>query len=79
MTISNFMLHRGGSPPNHRKFDVYKRELNGFTHRIGVVLATNKVQADTKVRMVYGRSLLVGETVWAVEPDDETTEDHQAA
>jgi hypothetical protein len=76
MTISNFMLHRGGSPPGAHKFDVYKREVNGYTHRIGCVMATNKVQADTKVRMMYGKSLMVGEAVWAVDPE---TEDEQAA
>jgi hypothetical protein len=79
MTISNFMLSRGGSPPNHRKFDVYKREANGYTHRIGVVLAMNKVQADTKVRMVYGKGLLVGEAVWAVDPETEDEKDERAA
>lgn len=48
------------------KFDVFKRELNGYTHRIGTVMADNKMQADNKVRMMFGGNKLeAGETVWA--------------
>jgi hypothetical protein len=56
-----------------RKFHVYKREANGYTHKIGTVLCANKVQADTRVRMMFGRGVDVsqGEAVWAVDPDKE--------
>jgi uncharacterized protein (DUF2236 family) len=59
---------------NERKFHVYKREANGRVVRIGAVVAVNKVQADTRARMVFGRILAEHETVWAVDPEGEKEE-----
>jgi hypothetical protein len=58
-----------------RKFDVYRREPNGFVHRIGVIMATNKIQADTKVNMMYKRSLTAGATVWAIDRSEGLNDD----
>lgn len=51
------------------RFQVYKRDHLGRVVRQGVVLADNKVQADTKAKMLYGKSLQYsnGELVWTQE------------
>jgi hypothetical protein len=55
-----------------RKFDVMKRDIGGRVHKIGQVMCVNKVQADTRVTMMYRRTLQAGETVWAVDPMKES-------
>lgn len=51
------------------KFQVYKRDRFGKVTRENVVIADNKVQADTKAKMLYARSLQYsnGEAVWTQE------------
>ena len=53
----------------NNRFQVYKRDRTGRVTRVGVVLADNKVQADTKAKMLYGKTLQYsnGETVWTQE------------
>jgi hypothetical protein len=58
-------------PPNERKFYVFKREANGRVVRVGAVVASNKVQADTRARMIFGKMLSEHEAVWAVDPEAE--------
>lgn len=61
-------LSKKGLHVNNR-FQVYKRDRTGRVTRVGVVLADNKVQADTKAKMLYGKTLQYsnGETVWTQE------------
>lgn len=51
------------------RFQVYKRDRTGRVSRAGVVMADNKVQADTKARMLYGKTLQYsnGEIIWTQE------------
>lgn len=54
-----------------RKFDVYIREPNGFTHKVGSVMCSSKIAADTRVRMMYSRSLTPGRVAYAIDPMNE--------
>lgn len=51
------------------KFQVYKRDRFGRVTRENIVMADNKVQADNKAKMLYGKMLQYsnGECVWAQE------------
>lgn len=51
------------------RFQVYKRDRFGKVTRENVVIADNKVQADSKAKMLYARSLQYsnGECVWTQE------------
>jgi hypothetical protein len=51
------------------RFQVYKRDRLGRVTRVGIVVADNKVQADTKAKMLYGKTLQYsnGEAVWTTE------------
>lgn len=51
------------------RFQVYKRDRLARITRVGVVMADNKLQADTKAKMLYGKTLQFsnGECVWTTE------------
>lgn len=54
------------------RFQVYKRDRLGRVSRENVVIADNKVQADNKAKMLYGKTLQFsnGECVWTQELAD---------
>jgi hypothetical protein len=52
--------------PNARSFDVFKREPCGRVHRIGVIRATNQVQADHKAIAMFGSRVWTKEQERAV-------------
>jgi hypothetical protein len=66
--IKKMVMLRSPSTAGERKFDVYVREVGGYVHKVGTVFANNKIQADTKVRMMYGRTLTDGRVAYAVDP-----------
>jgi hypothetical protein len=51
------------------RFQVYKRDRFGRVTRESIVMADNKIQADTKAKMLYGKTLQFsnGEAVWTQE------------
>jgi hypothetical protein len=71
MSYNSFMMNRPPTGQNERRFDVIKRKLDGQVSRVGVVRADNKVQADSKARMMYGKTLHPGESVWTVDVESE--------
>lgn len=52
-----------------KRFVAFKRS-NGETFKLGVMMAVNKVQADTRARYLFGKHLANDEAVWAEELEE---------